>query len=213
MVTQINLVILFGAICLSQSLLVKVTGKKEIHCFKKNFLDDDTVTMSYMVVSEKPEKVKVVFYKVETNETLFIKESDQTGEYKNETPLTGGEYKLCFYPKYNNEFYISFELVSLYENGSMKDLAADKEVKQINENIKEISGLFGKIEQNLRYIVDRKYRHTTILNGIVDSVKKLTFLKVAIIGLLSVLQIFIVQRFFGPDKRVSNVKGAFSDKL
>ena len=52
-----------------------------------------------------------------------------------------------------------------------------------------------------------------ILNDIISSIKNLTFFKLGIVFLLSVFQIIVIQKFFGPDKRVSSVKGAFSDGL
>ena len=75
----------------------------------------------------------------------------------------------------------------------------------------EIQKTFQEIELNLKYTVDRKVQHTTILNDIINSIKNLTILKIVIVCLLSLFQVIVIQRFFGPDKRVSNIKGAFSD--
>ena len=38
-------------------------------------------------------------------------------------------------------------------------------------------------------------------------------MKIAVVAILSLLQVFIIRRFFGPDKRVSKVKGAYSSEL
>ncbi len=52
-----------------------------------------------------------------------------------------------------------------------------------------------------------------MLLKVINSVENLTILKFVVISLLSILQIFFIKRFFGPDKRVSKVKGADSTEL
>ena len=83
----------------------------------------------------------------------------------------------------------------------------------MSEGVNELKASFQSFEKNFRFIVDRRTRHTTILTDIITSIKQLTFLKMAIILVLSVFQVIVIQRFFGPDKRVTTVKGAFSDGL
>ena len=143
---------------------------------------------------------------------LYVEKEAQNGEYKSEI-LPIGEYSLCFKSLESNEFFISFEFYSYNENGIVKELAQDKEVKQMSEGVNELKASFQSFEKNFRFIVDRRTRHTTILTDIITSIKQLTFLKMAIILVLSVFQVIVIQRFFGPDKRVTTVKGAFSDGL
>ena len=83
----------------------------------------------------------------------------------------------------------------------------------MGNEVGDIKKVFGDIETNLKYAIDRKSRHFNILNDIISSIKNLTFFKLGIVFLLSVFQIIVIQKFFGPDKRVSSVKGAFSDGL
>ena len=79
--------------------------------------------------------------------------------------------------------------------------------------VQDIKKVFQEIETNLKRGLDRKSRHFSILHDIIQSIKNFTFLKMAIVFLLSLFQIIVIQKFFGPDKRVSSVKGAFSDGL
>ena len=44
----------------------------------------------------------------------------------------------------------------------------------------------------------------------ITSIEKLSYAKIFILVLLSLFQILIIQRFFGKDKRVTKLPGAFS---
>ena len=79
--------------------------------------------------------------------------------------------------------------------------------------LKAITGAFTEIENNARHINDRRFRHSKILSKIIKSIDDLTLMKIAVVAILSLLQVFIIRRFFGPDKRVSKVKGAYSTEL
>ena len=69
---------------------------------------------------------------------------------------------------------------------------------------------FQNIHSNARQINDRRFRHNKILNGIIVSIETLTLVKIGIVALLSLLQIYAITKFFGDDKRVTSVKGAFA---
>ena len=83
----------------------------------------------------------------------------------------------------------------------------------MSTEVTDIRNVFQVIETNLKQGLDRKSRHLRILVDIIKSIKNLTFLKGLIVLLLTLFQIVVIQKFFGPDKRVTSVKGAFSDGL
>ena len=195
-----------------QSTLLQISSGKSEYCFYKDLVEEDTIHLNYIISSEQSEKVEVVFKSSGDGKDLYVEKEAQNGEYKSEI-LPIGEYSLCFKSLESNEFFISFEFYSYNENGIVKELAQDKEVKQMSEGVNELKASFQSFEKNFRFIVDRRTRHTTILTDIITSIKQLTFLKMAIILVLSVFQVIVIQRFFGPDKRVTTVKGAFSDGL
>ena len=195
-----------------QSTLLQISSGKSEYCFYKDLVEEDTIHLNYIISSEQSEKVEVVFKSSGNGKDLYVEKEAQNGEYKSEI-LPIGEYSLCFKSLESNEFFISFEFYSYNENGIVKELAQDKEVKQMSEGVNELKASFQSFEKNFRFIVDRRTRHTTILTDIITSIKQLTFLKMAIILVLSVFQVIVIQRFFGPDKRVTTVKGAFSDGL
>lgn len=195
-----------------QSTLLQISSGKSEYCFYKDLVEEDTIHLNYIISSEQSEKVEVVFKSSGNGKDLYVEKEAQNGEYKSEI-LPIDEYSLCFKSLESNEFFISFEFYSYNENGIVKELAQDKEVKQMSEGVNELKASFQSFEKNFRFIVDRRTRHTTILTDIITSIKQLTFLKMAIILVLSVFQVIVIQRFFGPDKRVTTVKGAFSDGL
>lgn len=201
-------------ICLAieiSSTLLEVTNKKD-YCFYKDLTEPDTIRFTYIISSEKSEKVQIIFNQTSPQKNLYLENEAQNGEYKSDI-LLPGEYVLCFISQESNNFYITFEFYSFIENGIVKELAHDQEVKQMSEGVNELKNSFQNFEKNFKFIVDRRSRHSKILNDIISSIKKLTFLKLGIIVILSVFQVIVIQRFFGPDKRVTSVKGAFSDGL
>ena len=210
--SMLFIIITFIFFISTQSTLLQISSSKSEYCFYKDLLEEDTIHLNYIISSEQSEKVEVVFKSSGDGKDLYVEKEAQNGEYKSEI-LPIGEYSLCFKSLESNEFFISFEFYSYNENGIVKELAQDKEVKQMSEGVNELKASFHSFEKNFRFIVDRRTRHTTILTDIITSIKQLTFLKMAIILVLSVFQVIVIQRFFGPDKRVTTVKGAFSDGL
>ena len=210
--SMLFIIITFIFFISTQSTLLKISSSKSEYCFYKDILEEDTIHLNFIISSEQSEKVEVVFKSSGDGKDLYVEKEAQNGEYKSEI-LPIGEYSLCFKSLESNEFFISFEFYSHNENGIVKELAQDKEVKQMSEGVNELKASFQSFEKNFRFIVDRRTRHTTILTDIITSIKQLTFLKMAIILVLSVFQVIVIQRFFGPDKRVTTVKGAFSDGL
>ena len=198
---------------ISYCLLIEINDIRTKYCFNKKLTEPDKITVNYLITSDKAEKLKVVFNSKELKKVLFHEEGKQSGEYKSESPLPKGTYTLCFYPQEKKVYHVSFELSSFLESGRIEEIAKDKDVKLMISDAIEIKQTFQVIEKNIKNSLDRTYRHNKTLDDIITSIKNLTLLKLSIVGILSVFQIIVIQRFFGPDKRVSTVKGAFSDGL
>lgn len=198
---------------ISYCLLIEINDTRTKYCFNKKLTEPDKIKVNYLITSDKAEKLKVVFDSKELKKVLFHEEGKQSGEYKSESPLPKGTYTLCFYPQEKKVYHVSFELSSFLESGRIEEIAKDKDVKLMISDAIEIKQTFQVIEKNIKNSLDRTYRHNKTLDDIITSIKNLTLLKLSIIGILSVFQIIVIQRFFGPDKRVSTVKGAFSDGL
>ena len=94
-----------------------------------------------------------------------------------------------------------------------KDLAKDKEVKGIKNGVLDLEKLFNDFEKNLKFIVDRRNHHHTILKDVVGSIKTISVIKILIIIVLSMFQVFIITKFFGTDKRVTTVKAGNKEFL
>ena len=203
-------------ISLSYSLSFRVNDRYEKYCFNKFIKSGDQLTISFIITSFPKELINVdLVYQKEkygTKTTIYQVNDKDHGDYKSENTSEEGYYELCFYSKKGKEFYVSMEFYTLFEDRNIKNIATDKDVKNINNDIKEIQTAFENIQINARHINDRKYIHLKILQQLMDSIKRLTFLKLFTIAILSAFQIYIIQKFFGKDKRVSSIKGGFSDK-
>ena len=193
-----------------------VKDKYEKYCFKKYIYKGDQITLSFVITSFPKELIHVEFthQKTKHDEKKIIyqvNEKDQ-GSYKSSNPEDEGYYELCFFSKKGKDIYVSMEYYTLYEDHNIKQIATDKEIKTINNDINEMKNAFDKIKSNARHLNSRKYRHIHLLNNLIESIKRLTYLKIFFVAVFSAFQIYVIQKFFGPDKRVSSIKGAFSDK-
>ena len=189
-----------------------MNGKQKDYCFTKSIYDEeDTMKIFFLISSGRTEQLNVVF-KNEQGKILYQEVTRQRGEYQSDV-IPRGDYTLCFSPRTTNEYYISFDMQLSEESAVSKDLAKDKEVKGIKNGVVDLEKLFNDFEKNLKFIVDRRNHHHTILKDIVGSIKTISAIKILIIVLLSIFQVFIITKFFGTNKRVSTIKAGSKDLL
>ena len=207
-----KILIIICIIISSNALKVKVNGKQKDYCFTKSIYDEeDTMKIFFLLSSGRTEQLNVVF-KNEQGKILYQEVTRQRGEYQSDV-IPRGDYTLCFSPRTTNEYYISFDMQLSEESAVSKDLAKDKEVKGIKNGVVDLEKLFNDFEKNLKFIVDRRNHHHTILKDIVGSIKTISAIKILIIVLLSIFQVFIITKFFGTNKRVSTIKAGSKDLL
>ena len=194
------------------SLKVKINGKQREYCFIKTiYEEEDTMKIFFLISSGKTEQVNVTF-KNKDGKILYQEVTRQRGEYQTDV-LPSGDYTLCFSPRNTNEYYISFDMQVTGDSSVTKDLAKDKEVKGIKNGVLDLEKLFNEFEKNLKFIVDRRNHHHTILKDVVNSIIRISAIKIIIIISLTLFQIFIITKFFGTEKRVSTIKAGAKDML
>ena len=207
-----KLIIIFSIIISVTSLKVKINGSKKDYCFTKTIYEaEDTMKVSFLISSGKTEQVNVTF-KNQDGKILYQEVARQRGEYQSDV-IPSGDYSLCFSPRNNNQYYITFDMQVAGQSTVIKDLAKDKEVKGIKNGVLDLEKLFNDFEKNLKFIADRRNHHHTILKDVVGSIKTISAIKILIIISLSVFQVFIITKFFGSDKRVSTIKAGTKDML
>ena len=204
---------LFSYIIISSNALkVKINGNQRDYCFTKTIYEtEDTMKIFFLISSGKSEQLNVTF-KNKEGKILYQEVTRQRGEYQTDV-LPQGDYTLCFSPRTNNQYYISFDMQVSSDSAVTKDLAKDKEVKGIKNGVLDLEKLFNDFEKNLKFIVDRRNHHHTILGDVVSSIKIISVIKIIIIILLSIFQVFIITKFFGTNKRVSTIKAGSKDLL
>ena len=207
-----KLLIILTIIISISSLKVKVNGKKKEYCFTKTIYEEqDTMKIFFLISSGRSEHVSVTF-KNNDGKLLYEEEARQRGEYQSDV-IPAGDYSLCFTSHTNNEYYITFDMQIAGESAVTKDLAKDKEVKGIKNGVVDLEKLFNDFEKNLKFIVDRRNHHHTILKDVIGNIKTISAIKILIIITLSLFQVFIITKFFGSDKRVSTIKTGSKDIL
>ena len=198
------LIILFIIISSSKALKVKINGRQKDYCFTKSIYEnEDTMKIFFLISSGRTEQLNVTF-KNKEGKILYQEVTRQRGEYQTDV-LPQGDYTLCFSPRTSNQYYISFDMQLSSDSAVTKDLAKDKEVKGIKNGVLDLEKLFNDFEKNLKFIVDRRNHHHTILQDIVGSIKIISGIKILIIILLIIFQVFIITKFFGTNKRVSTI--------
>ena len=209
---NLNLIILLSFLISIFSLKVKVNGNLKPHCFTKTiFTTEDTIKITFLISSGKSEKLKVSL-KNKEGQILYEETDRQRGDYITDV-IPSGDYTLCFYPHTKDQYYISLDMQVTGTTSVAKDLALDKEVKSIKHGVLSLEKLFDDFEKNLLFIVDRRNHHHTILKDTVGSIKTISAIKIMIIIFLSLIQVFIITKFFGTDKRVSKIKAGAKDML
>ena len=207
-----KIIIILAIIISSNALKVKINGKQKDYCFTKTIYDvEDTIKIFFLISSGKTEQLNVIF-KNKEGKILYQEVTRQRGEYQSDV-LPQGDYTLCFSPRTNNQYYISFDIQLASDSSLTKDLAKDKEVKGIKNGVLDLEKLFNDFEKNLKFIVDRRNHHHSILEDVVGSIKKISAIKILIIILVSIFQFFISTKFFGNDKRVSAIRPGNKDIL
>ena len=68
----------------------------------------------------------------------------------------------------------------------------------------KISEIFEDMEKNIRFIMDRRTKHTEIIHTAVDSIRNLSLLKIFLILSVSSIQVFLIKKFIGNNKMVSS---------
>ena len=211
-INDFKLLIILSLIISITSLKVKITGKRRDYCFMKTiYEEEDTMKISFLISSGKTEPVNVTF-KNKDGKILYQEVSRQRGEYQTDV-LPSGEYTLCFSPRSTSEYYITFDIQVTGQSTVTRDLAKDKEVKGIKNGVLDLERLFNDFEKNLKFIVDRRNHHHTILKDVSTSIRNISTIKILIIISLSIFQVFIITKFFGADKRVSTIKAGTKDML
>ena len=206
------LIILFIIISSSKALKVKINGRQKDYCFTKSIYEnEDTMKIFFLISSGRTEQLNVTF-KNKEGKILYQEVTRQRGEYQTDV-LPQGDYTLCFSPRTSNQYYISFDMQLSSDSAVTKDLAKDKEVKGIKNGVLDLEKLFNDFEKNLKFIVDRRNHHHTILQDIVGSITIISGIKILIIILLSIFQVFIITKFFGTNKRVSIIRPRDSKDL
>ena len=195
------------------SFTVKDTYDK--YCFKKYIYEGDEIAISFVSTSYPKELIKAnLTYqkeKYDTKKLIYEVIDKERGDYTQSNISEAGYYELCFYSKKGKQYRASMEFDSFYQEHNIKKLASDKELKAVNKEIKEMKNAIHKMEINSRHITNMNYEHISTMKSLIISIKKLTYLKIFVIALMSLFQIYIIHKLFGPDKRVTKIKG-FSDK-
>jgi hypothetical protein len=200
-----KVVLLVLTTVLSQLLLVNSvlieTGKRSNYCIHKEFHEGDTMHASYVISGENEEKVSAILQDPNGGK-LFEKHESDGADNKYDVKLSGN-YKLCFYTQGSSSYYISFEFYSVFEKGHTLDMAKDANIDLMKKDVNDITLMFEEMEKNIKFIMDRRNKHTMVLNDIGSSIKHISYFKILVVVLVSLLQVFLINRFLGGSKKAS----------
>ena len=185
------------------------------YCFYKIIKTDEVkIIFNYATIGEKEELVNVTFIQTNPNtKEIYSKSYLDSDEYISPN-LKKGKYNLCFIPNTKNEFKISFNFQTLEEDENMNRIATDTQLKNIAQKIKQIKNGFNNLENNSNNLMNNKYFHLSYLYKYLKQIKNLTFAKIIVIGSVTLFQIYVIQKMFGEDKRISKIKtGKINNKI
>lgn len=73
----------------------------------------------------------------------------------------------------------------------------------MKRDVVDISETFEEIEKNIRFVMDRRNSHTGIINDIISSIQQMTFFKIAIVVVVSLMQVFLIKRFLASGRKIT----------
>ena len=205
-----KILITFIVIVSISSLKLHINGRQNEYCLTKTIHGEDRIKIFFLVSSEK-ERVNVNL-KNGQGKILYKEANIHTGEYQSDI-LSSGDYTLCFRPHSSNAYEIIFDFHFLGESTVTKNLANDKEFKSIKNDVFHLENLFSDFEKKLKFIVNRRNDHHRIVKNAVGSIKTISLIKIIFIITISLIQVYVITKFFGKDKRTINVKAGNKDFL
>ena len=205
-----KIIITFLIIVSISSLKLHINGRQNEYCLTKTIHGEDRIKIFFLASSEK-ERVNINL-KNGQGKILYQEANIHTGEYQSDL-LSSGDYTLCFRPHSSNEYYLIFDFHFLGESTVTKDLANDKEFKNIKNDVFDLEKLFSDFEKKLKFIINRRNNHHSIVKNAVGSIKTISLIKIIFIIVISLIQVYIITKFFGKDRRTINVKAGNKDFL
>ena len=185
------------------------------YCFYKNIqTDNQNIIFNFATIGEKKELINVTLYQITPyKKEIYFNPFTELDEYISPN-LQKGKYNLCFIPNTKSEFKISFNFQTLEEDESMNSIATDTQLKNIVEKVKKIKKGFTNLESNSVNLMNMKYSHLSFLYKYLKQIKDLTFGKLLVISLITLFQIYVIQKMFGEDKRMNRIKaGNINNKI
>jgi hypothetical protein len=76
------IIILITLIYQINSLQFKVSGEKKQYCFTKTLLEDDIITLNFVVSSESPENIRTTLINIDKNTIIYEEKETDYGSYK-----------------------------------------------------------------------------------------------------------------------------------
>ena len=185
------------------------------YCFFKIIKEENQrIIFNYATIGEQKELINVTFTQITPKKNIIYSKFYLESDEYNSPELKHGKYNLCFIPNTKNEFKISFNFQTLEEDESMNSIATDTQLKSIVEKVKKIKKGFTNLESNSVNLMNMKYSHLSFLYKYLKQIKDLTFGKLLVISLITLFQIYVIQKMFGEDKRMKRIKaGNINNKL
>jgi hypothetical protein len=188
------------------SIIVETDGRKDLYCFSKFVEEGDKLNLSYVVTGDETSEKVNTFIKDDDEITIFNSTQESEGNYS-EIVKKAGKHKVCFSSLEGKEYYISFEYFTNNEKGHTLDLAKDSNLHDLKKDTTEIALLLEQIEKNTRFIMDRRNKHSDVIFQIIGYIRKMSYLKISLVVIISLLQVFLIRKFYGGnDKRSTGYK-------
>lgn len=191
-----------------KSILIRTDPRKAKYCYSKYIHLGNTINFSFVISADDDETVNVSLTDNNHASLLELKESN-AHDFRTQAGASGN-YHLCFFPRSQKEYYLSFEFFSNEEKGHTLDLAEDTNIHEMKNEVKDMAIMLEEMETNLKFILDRRTVHHHRMAETAKSLQNISFAKVLGVLLITIMQILIIQRFFGNIQRgKNNFTGSF----
>ncbi|CAD8155818.1 unnamed protein product [Paramecium octaurelia] len=161
-------------------------------CFIVNSPEENSnLTVNY-IVSGLDENQTDVFIKKKDGEVLIKVQNTKDGKIR-EILKDKGNYYVCFQSRDKSYKMVSFDFDL---EGVEKEYAQTEQFEQMSKELQKTQKNFQSIYRNQHWISDRESAHALILDQTEKSVQWCTVIKVGILIVISLSQIYIVYNYF-----------------
>lgn len=177
----------------AQAVFFTLPGHME-QCYLVTTAKGHEISGAYVISGDGDQNVITRVFGPDANVAYQSERKSREGQFEM-ISTNGGQYKLCFRAIDGSPKTVSFEFqtaIKIYDN----KLAHEEELNPLNDGLIQITKRLDMIYRNIHFYERREKVHRDLSERTCDRVIYGALLKIFVLGLISLLQIYMLRSFF-----------------